>query len=226
MSALSGGIWNRVGLLVLAAFLGVSIPSAAQGRKLYPVDEGKRNPSFRAFRQKLITALRRRDRQFVLGTLHPEIVFSFVSAGSSEGFKKEWNLHKPGASWEPLRRELLRVLSLGGSFDKGEFWAPYVYSEWPDDPNDPDGGLFSGCILGRRVPVRSRPSPTAPIITRLSYDIVKMPEWTDKPWVKIITPGGRRGYVASRFFYSSGFYRAGFKKVKGKWKMMFFIAGD
>lgn len=212
--------------LAFAVLVGVTVPSEAQARKLYPVDEGKRNRSFSAFRQQLIKALRQWDRQFLLSVLDAKITYSVVNLGSVRGFKEYWDLDQPGRSWGKLRTELLTVLALGGSFKKGDFYAPYPSSKWPEDPNDPDGGLFSGCILGRRIPVRSRPSAKAPIFTRLSYDIVDIPEWRDGPWVEIITPKGWRGYVASHSFRSPGDYSAIFEKIKGRWKLVFFLAGD
>lgn len=217
---------NRA-LLPLAVMLvaGSLGPTAAQARKLYPVDEAGKDPSFQAFRRRLVAALRRGDRTFVLGVVDPKIEWSFGDGPGIQGFRKAWKLDEAGSvGWNSLRDTLLSTLALGGSFDKGEFCAPYVFSRWPADLDS----FEHAAVLGRQVAVRSGPSATAPILTRLTHDIVKIPPpgKGDAAWVKIITPGGRRGYVAARDLRGPTDYRACFKRVKGNWRMTVFVAGD
>ena len=205
----------------------------SQLRKLLPVDEGSKDPTFKAFRDALIDAVKRKDTQFVLGVVAPDILNDFGGGNGIQNFKTKWRLGKTEES--KLWAELDTVLSMGGSFrveeGKKTFWAPYVYSTWPDDF---DCGEDAQCyaVTGDHVNARREPASAAPIVASLSYDIVKSKiedaasNKTPEGWTRVIVPGGAAGYVATRFLRSPGDYRAGFARVKGKWLMTAFIAGD
>jgi hypothetical protein len=207
--------------------------NALQARRLPPVDEADKDPSFKAFRDALIDAVKRKDTQFVLSVVARDIVSDFGGGNGIDNFKSKWRLGKIGES--KLWVELDAVLSMGGSFrvDEGKktFWAPYVYSTWPDDF---DCGEDAQCyaVTGDHVNARREPGSTAPIVASLSYDIVKSriedteSKKTPEGWTRVIVPGGAAGYVATRFLRSPGDYRAGFANVKGKWLMTTFVAGD
>jgi SH3 domain-containing protein len=221
---------TRLLTTVIAAFL--SIQTAAQAAKLEPVDEAAQDPSFQAFRQKLVEAVRNRDRKHLLSIVDPKIQFSFGAGPGIEGFKKEWKLDRPDSG---LWSELAGVLSLGGSFDtiegQRQFCAPYVYSRFPENLDATE----YGCITGKDVNVRRGPSSSAPVTGRLSYDLVKVADWKpvvekapggSRRWIKISTPQGGTGYVEKRWLRSAIDYRACFERKQGSWRMMVFIAGD
>ncbi len=205
----------------------------SHSRKLPPVDEAAKDPSFKAFRDSLIDAVKRKDTQFILSVIAPDIQNDFGGGNGVENFKATWKLARVSES--RLWVELDTILSMGGSFrveeGKKSFWAPYVYSAWPDDF---DCGEDAQCfaVTADHVNVRREPTSTAPIIASLSYDIVKSrtedPAKANTPdgWTRIALPGGSTGYVATKFIRSPGDYRAGFAKVKGKWLMTALVAGD
>jgi hypothetical protein len=212
---------------------GLTRLQASKARKLLPVDEASKDPTFKAFRDALIDAAKRKDTQFILGVVAPDIQNDFGGGNGIQNFKTKWRLGKTEES--KLWAELDTVLSMGGSFraeeGKKTFWAPYVYSTWPDDF---DCGEDAQCyaVTGDHVNARREPGSAAPIVASLSYDIVKSKiedtesKKTPDGWTKVIVPGGATGYVATRFLRSPGDYRAGFARVKAKWLMTAFIAGD
>ncbi|MFB3920601.1 MAG: SH3 domain-containing protein [Terriglobia bacterium] len=212
-------------------FLVAAILSFAGQGKVLPVDEAAQDPSFLAFRQGLVAAARKHDLQYILTILDPQIVNSFGGSEGIEGFKAIWEVDKPQTKlWDTL----ILVLTLGGSLNVSDqetsFWAPYVYSRWP---NEVDAFEY-GAIIGTNVRVRARPDPVAPVVATLSYDIVKFADQSWLPageagensWVKIITPAGHEGFVSSRFVRSPIDYRIGFLKKNGKWTITYFVAGD
>ena len=214
-----------IALLVLA----LVAPTLAQARQLYPVDEGPRDPSFLRFRQRLIAAAKQRDRRYIYSIVDPKIRWSFGADTGKQGFKQHWTEAAPGA----LETELIQILSLGGEFNsKGEFWVPYVFSHWPDQFD----AFEHQAITGKNVSIRQRPDLAAPVIVRLSYEIVKRapdpsPAQSGKSsdpgeWVKIVTPAGRQGFVAAGYVRSPIDYRACFKKRGGRWWMTVLVAGD
>ncbi|MDQ3472495.1 MAG: SH3 domain-containing protein [Acidobacteriota bacterium] len=212
---------------------------AAQEVKLYPVDEAARDASFKRFRERLILALKRRDRKFLLGIVHPEIQNNIVDGHNGiEGFIAKWKLNSPDSK---VWTELLTTLSLGGSFEKENgqklFVAPYVTSRWGSLenklPRDADAFTHSA-IIAARVPVYSKPDAAGRAVAFLSYDVVEVDNdrsvWKcdheELRWAKIKTLKGQEGYVLGNRIRAAVDYRAYFKKVRGKWMMNAFLAGD
>jgi hypothetical protein len=209
------------------------VSSAAQERRLLPVDVAGKDASFRQFRDKLISAARRRDHKFVLSVVDRNIRNGFGGADGIENFKKQW---KPASAKSHLWDELLFVLTHGGAFERASggktFWAPYVYSNFPDKL---DAFEYSA-VTEKSVKLLSAPRASSRIVADLSYTVVKVDYQNsvkDKSnaenyaWLKVETLGGKSGYLPGRFVRSPIGYRAAFEKNRGGlWKMVAFLAGD
>lgn len=216
-----------IGLLLL---LGVSINVSAQKeRYVRPVDEATKDKSFSAFRAKLIEAVKKRDKKYLLSVLDANIKNSFGGDGGIEEFKEMWEID---SSKSKLWDELRVVLSNGGTFlDKKTFAAPYSFNGFPEDLD----AFEHQVIFGNNVNLRAKPNLSAEVVSNLSYNIVKVdyensvsdgkPEPTYL-WLKVETLGGKKGFVSAEFVRSPIDYRAIFVKEKGKWKMSAFVAGD
>jgi hypothetical protein len=205
----------------------VLVGTSAQARKLYPVDEGPRDPSFLAFRNRLIAAAKNHDLRFVHSHLDPHVISSFGAGETIAAFKQTYEGKDAD---DDLWQALLTVLSLGGQFDgKHEFHAPYVSARFPEDLD-----VFTyEAIMGRNVRVRVQPSEAASVVETLSYDIVKVdekgsvPPNSDNPsWLRITTPHGHKGYVAAQYLRSPVDYHASFKKRRGRWWITGLVAGE
>lgn len=208
----------------------ILVISSAHAGKLYPVDEAGKDHSFQLFRDRLLNAVQNHDQDFLLSIIAPDIINSFGGDEGKENFVKIWEPDKPDSKiWQTLED----ILTLGGNFspDRQEFWAPYVFAAFPDNKD-----AFSYlAIVGENVNVRARPHHDAPVLSKLSYDLVKkldnLPVLEETPagprrWLKIATPQGRAGYVAAHYTHSPLDYRAGFKKINGRWLMAALVAGD
>lgn len=222
------GKWMPVVVSVLiAGFLG-QVPAYAD--KLYPVDQGSTDSSFKAFREQLRSAIKRHDSKFILHSLAPDVLVSYGGCEGVKCFTQFWKLNQPNSQ---LWSTLSNILSLGGSFEtyrsEKYFCAPYIFSKFPNSVNgkELEGVHEYAAIIGQNVNVRSRPNLNAPIVTILSYDIVKLEQSLNSSsgnWFKILAP--TPGYVSSQFIRNPFGYRACFKKVNGKWLMNALIAGD
>lgn len=197
-----------------------------KGPKLLPVDEGSKDASFVAFRQELLTAVRSRDGEAVLKIADPKIRTSFGNGGGIAEFEKKWKTEDAAS---PLWAELEHILTHGGSFQKTggdrRFWAPYVYSDWPENI-DPFEHL---AVVAKDVALHESANDTSPVLAALSHDIVSRAEPggpDPKPWQKIKTADGRTGFVDSKLVRSPVGYRAGFAKKNGQWWMEALVAGD
>lgn len=200
----------------------------AQVGKLFPIDEAAQAPSFLAFRARLLNAVKMRDASFIRSILDLQILNSFGGDGGINEFMEFW---KPDHPESRLWSVLLGVLQRGGAFnpqDADEFCAPYTYSNFP--------GLDAfehSVITAENVLVRQQPSLNAPIITRLSYDIVLVTDFSAESirrdghqWVKIKLADDRIGFVSAKHLRSPIDYRACFQKKNGKWFMVTLVAGD
>ena len=180
-----------------------------EGPRLVPVDEASGNPEFAAYRQQLLEAVHRRDADAVIALVDPHVRTDFGGGGGADDFRK--SLAAPG-TWENLDT----VLTHGGTFlGSDAFWAPYVYSAWPEDRD----AFQHLAILGEKVPVRDA---AGKVFGTLTHSIV---ERTDKEGeVRLVD--GRTGSVDPKQLWSPVGYRAGFNKVSGAWRMTAFVAGD
>lgn len=223
----------RTALIHLSVWiLATTSLTIAQERFVVPIDEGPQDKSFVAFRNDLIAALKRKDKNFLTGVLDKNIAVSFGGDDGIEDFKKYWSFNQPDTKvWD----ELLKVVLNGGKFvnDGGdkEFCAPYSFSNFPDDIDSFEHNM----IFGSNVRLRSKPDLKSKIIGKLSYNVVKI-DWENSvndgkveptyTWYKVETLGRMKGFVSAEYVRSPIAHRACFTKSKGKWKLTAFIAGD
>lgn len=221
--------------VVILIFIFSIVGAAQKERQVFPVDEGKKDASFDAFRQKFIAAVKRRDVKFLIETLDRDVKGSFGGDSGIADFKRLWKLDQPEKS--ELWGELLTVLTNGGTFLKEpaiknkQFCAPYSFTVFPEDL---DAFEYS-MIFGNNVNLRADPNVKSEVVAQLSYNVVKVDyenSVADKNkegeynWLKIETLGGKKGFVSAEFVRSPIDFRGCFEKIKGKWKMTFFLAGD
>lgn len=202
---------------------------AAKPIKLLPVDEGLQDPSFADFRDKLLTATRNHDVEFVLGVLDRNIINGSDTERGIKEFKNQWRIdQREGKLWETLST----ILGMGGSFrvseGNKEFCAPYVTSKWPTVVSQlPQGAdpLDYQAIIDKDVAMRVEPDSRAATVTTLSYDVVKVnslaprSEIKNSSWLKITTLSGQEGYVPDKYVRSETDYHACFKRFGSMWFM-------
>ncbi len=202
----------------------VTEPPAVAGPKLAPVDEASSDPSLVRFRSDLLGAVMRHDTAALIAAVDPNIRTTFGESGGVRDSRRQWKLDDPGS---PIWKELEQVLSLGGSFNRRasqpQFWAPYVYSAWPDS----EDAFQSLAIIAAGVPLHERPDTSSPAMAMLSFDIVKRGQTSSvSGWTNVQTADGRAGWVSSEFVRSPIGYRASFVRSAGRWRMNALVAGD
>lgn len=202
-----------------------SLP-AVSGPKLMPVDEATKDPSLVAFRTQLLDIVRRKDTAALLAVVEPTIRTTFGGGGGVADLRKQWKLDDADSH---LWNELDEIFRNGGKFQQGgdtsRFWAPYVYSAWPDSHD----AFAYFAILGENVPLRSGPTDSAPPVALLSHDIVEGIESAQEhppDFRRIRTADKREGWVAAKNVRSPIGYRAGLVKKNGTWKIEALVAGD
>jgi hypothetical protein len=223
---------KKVLLLLIAVAIAAVTISAQEESYLKPVDEASQDPSFLAFRTKLIAAVDRKDAAYVYSIVDPKIRNGFGDRDTIAWFKRDWKLeNKNSKFWKTFGT----VIKNGGAFwsdgtNKNSFVAPYSYSNWPDGLDAFDHSV----IFGTDVNLPEEPTTTGKVVAKLSYNLIQVEHETlpksgrsEYPgWKKVKTLGGLEGFVKEEFIRSSVDYRAGFEKKRGKWMMTFFLAGD
>ncbi len=220
------------GLLMAVAIFVLCLCPPVRAEKLLPADDATIEPSLIVFRDNLLRAVERRDTDFVVAQASPDIHLSFGGRFGRETFRE---LLTGDQAWqgESYWRELEQVLSLSlgeNSRRAGTYCAPYISCV-----------IVAGCaicdsfenvyVLTADAPVYAAPDPSAPVVARLSYDILRL-TWTPEPvggsWVAVELPAGGVAYVdLDRPEYRvPEDYRAFFEKTDGRWQMTTFIAGD
>jgi hypothetical protein len=193
-------------------------PPPVNGPKLLPVDVATSDPSLAAFRDELLAAVRKRDAGAVVALADPKIRTSFGGGGGAADLRKA--LQEPGV-WEDLEQLLTQGGQFVGEGEQRSFWAPYVYSAWPDSH---DAFQFLA-VTGEDISLHQSVDANSPVVATLSHDIVERKE-KQGDWQQVKTADGHTGWVEARFVRSPVGYRAGFLKIAGKWKMNAFVAGD
>ena len=191
-------------------------PPAVQGPKLQFIDEGPRDPSFVAYRDQLLAAVRARDAKAVAALADPDIRTSFGGDGGRADLER---------ALPHIWTDLEQLLVLGGTFRDGMFWAPYVYSAFPEA----EDSFETLAVIADAVPMRATPDANAVAIATLSRDLVTRASafsGEETQWLNIKTADGQTGFVESRFVRSPVGYRAGFVKSADGWRMNALVAGD
>jgi hypothetical protein len=225
----SGRSTIRIFLLILI----LAVTGVTQERFVKPIDEANLEPSFLAFRTKLIAAAERQDAKYILSIVDPNISNGFGGRDGIANFKKDWKIESKNSEFWA---EFLPVIKNGGHFiGEGRnrlslFAAPYTFNGFPDDLDE----IPNFAIFGSDVNLRRAPNTSSDVVAKLSYNIVKLIEEAGSTaegqrrsgWYKVKTLGGLTGYVKSEFVRADIDYRAGFAKKRGRWVMTFFLAGD
>jgi hypothetical protein len=215
---------------IAALMVALAAPAAAQERKFEPVDEGAKDASWVSFRNRLLAALEKRDRKFVLSAVDRNIRNSLDAPRGIAEFRKQWDFDADdGALW----RELPAALFLGSAWLKPakgprQLCAPHLATKWPDDL-DP---FEHGAIVAKETLVKAGPSAGSDTIATLSYNIVRVTDWevadaaaeVKQRWVKVRLKAGE-GYVPEEQIRSPIEHRACFVKTEHGWRMVALVVG-
>lgn len=215
-------------LALVAAFH--PLPLTAQERRLEPIDEAAKDASWTNFKKRLLAALEKRDRKFVMSILDRSVRSGLEGGRGVAEFRKQWELD---SDTSPLWQELKAALMLPSAYhrpDKGplELCVPYVSVRWPQDMD----AFKGGALIARGVLVKSAPSSASDTIATLSYDMVDVADWevddrdpgSRQKWVRIWLKSGI-GFVPEEQIRSPIEHTACFVKGETAWRLVGFGPG-
>lgn len=214
--------------LVLGAALAFSAHAADKVLRLAPMDEGPRDASFAKFRTEFKAIVSRKDAKALMKIIAPNIQNSFGGDNGAANFRKMWKPQDANSDVWPV---LKLVLDMGGNFDsKTEFSAPYVFSAFPSDLD----GFETVAVTAADAVMRDKPKADATIVRKLDHDILTLVAGAKKlqheagpdDWLEVKDAAGEHGFVLQRDARSPIDFRVGFKKIKGRWRMVDLVVGD
>lgn len=212
--------------VAIAIASSASAPVAAQERKLPLVDEGASDLTWLRFKNRLLGAIAKRDKQFLLSILDKNVRNQDERARGIANFRKQWELDTADS---PLWHELAAALQLGGAYmqrDKGarELCAPYLLGKWPQDVEP----FNHGTVISRNAVLQAEPTMASRPLGALSYDIVTVVNWevddksdAKQKWVRV-RHLDREGYVPEEQIRSPIEQAACFVKSGDGWRMTAF----
>ena len=223
----------KLSMWVLAATFAWAGAAAAQEQKLMPADEAAQDASWVSFRNRLLTALQKHDRKYLLSVTDRQVRNTTSGERGIAEFQRQWDLASDAS---PIWRELSSALFLGAAYIERdasakprkavrELCAPYVLAKWPQDV-EPFG---HGAIVARDTVMKREPSSSSGTLQALSYDIVPVLDWdvddrdaaTPQQWVKVRGRAGE-GYVPEEHVRSPIELAACFVKGPAGWRMVAF----
>jgi hypothetical protein len=219
-------------VLLAAALAAVlqPLPVAAQDRRLEPTDEAAKDVSWRDFKKRLMAAIDKRDRKFILAMLDKNVRTGQEGGRGVAEFRKQWELD---SEQSPLWQELKAVVALPAAYhrpDKGpmELCLPYVAVRWPQDVD----AFKGGALIANDVLVKSAPSSSSETVATLSYNMVEVGDWevddrdasSKQKWVRIWLKSGM-GFVPEEQIRSPVEHSACFVKGESAWRLVGFGPG-
>lgn len=210
-----------------AALVLSSAPVIAQERKLAPVDEAAGDASWQRFKKRLLEAVQKRDKHYLLSILDKNVRNQDERTRGVANFRKQWELDTDDS---PVWRELATALQLGGAWIQREkrpreLCTPYILGRWPYELEP----FNHGVVIARDTPVQAEPTSASPALGSLSYDIVAVADWevddkvasVQQKWVRI-RYRDRDGYIPEEQIRSPIEQAACFAKSGGTWRMTAF----
>jgi hypothetical protein len=209
--------------------------AGAQTYKNPPRNEVNKDSSLKVFVDTLKNIVHRKDAPALLKQLSPAV--KVASNGATNGIKGFKEIYAPQFPASQLWKNLQDVIALGGVF-KGNttdaFIFPYAVQR------DMKNKYCDGCgrcitIIAPDVHVRKKDDRLAPSVGQLNYEIVKIVEepvskskgGSSDNWVYIQTFDGKiTGWVRNDLTWDICDYRLILEKIKGKWRINAFLAGD
>ena len=214
------GARMRIKAALLLPILAAAAPPATP-RRLPPVEACGGDPSLNTFRAELAAAVARKDKARLFALVADDVLVDFGGGSGRADFSAAWKLERPAAS--PLWAELGEVLRLGCAREGDTAYAPALFAQLGDDEDSYE--LVVAVKPGS--PMLVEPRDGSRIVKRLDWAVLTLVNWDwTSAWVPVKLADGRGGYVRRDQVRSPLDHRALFKKVRGRWRITAFVAGD
>lgn len=147
------------------------------------------------------------------------MLLTFGGRRGKDHFRAYW-LANP-AEGSKLWSELSDAIRLGCAIKGQTRVFPSMFAQ----ADDLDG--FETWIARPGARLRARPSTRAPVLAKLSWDVLtETGSWDGGEWIPVRTANDRRGYVHRDAARSPIDYRLIAERRGADWRITYFVAGD
>lgn len=186
-----------------------------------PRDECAKLPGFSAFRDAVFAAAAKRDVDALVALADPAINLDFGGGAGTDELRKRLADPKT-VLWD----EIAALAPLGCAVDGTVATLPAIFSRVPADVD----AARTMLVTGTEVPLRSKPTPSAPRVRALDWALVTLKGEGFDPaarYAEVIAADGSSGFVATAKLRSLLDYRLIADKSKeGEYRITALIAGD
>jgi hypothetical protein len=186
-------------------------------------DRSGSDSDFASFRDRVKTAVAKRDVRFIKSSLAANANFGFGGAISFDQLRLD-NAQSP--TWKALEKTFGLGCAPQGASDAG--WVcPSAVAAWRRVTVEHHDHAV---VTGTNVIARSAPREDAESVGELSNEVVRVlqrPANNNAPeWTAVVLASGKPAYILDRHLYSPAEYRVTFRKINGEWKITGLLAGD
>lgn len=209
--------------LALSMLLSLASSANALPKKLPPVDQCSADPSFSKFLSGLKQAVATKDKRAFIAMLSPHVLVNFGGAAGPKAFEDSWDFD-PSNNNDGIWAQLRKMLPLGCARDKNARIIPSLAIQF--DPDSDEQVFEAMLVVAPGAKLRGTPEPDSPALATLSWDVVTAVDQGGDFQTKVRLADGREGYMHDDELYSPLNYRMVVEKLRGKWMITAFVAGD
>lgn len=186
-----------------------------------PQDQCARLPGWSAFQGKLDHAIESRNAAELVELAAADITLDYGGGQGRAELSERLNSPEAGAA---LWADLARLRTMGCAEKDGLAALPWFFWNLPETL-DPAASMLT---VGPAVPVKAKPSPSAPTVAKLDWAIVTLLPGFDSatPFTHVQTETGEKGYVETKLLRSVLARRLIAESRDGIWELTALVSGD
>jgi hypothetical protein len=211
---------NVKGLLLALTALSIAAPAHALPTKLPPIEQCGGDAGFTKFRNALRAVVRRKDRDALLRMLSPKVLVNFGGAAGPEAFAQSWDFDPTSHGiWDQLEI----MLRMGCARDGEVRLIPSLIRQLGPYSDD---ALYDARLSLPGAKLFKEPGAAADAVAVAPWTLVTATDTSSDFWTGVRLPDGSTGWMSDDDLYEPVGYRIVIERLRGKWMITAFVAGD
>ncbi len=209
----------RIRALALAALF-ISSSVQALPNRLPPIEQCGGDSGFTTFREALKKVVQTKDRQALLRMLSPKVLVNFGGAAGPQAFAESWDFDPASHGiWALLET----MLQMGCARDGDVRLIPSLIMQLePYTDND----FYDARLALPGARLFKEPGVEASAVTVAPWTFVTATDTSGDLWTGVRLPDGNTGWMSDDDLYEPIGYRMVIEKLRGRWMITAFVAGD
>ncbi len=179
-----------------------------------------KDPGFTAFRNQLKRTVGRKDRDGLLRMLSPKVLVNFGGAAGPDAFAASWDF---GVDSHGIWDQLQTMLQMGCARDGQVRLIPSLIRQLEPYTDD---DLYDARLSLPGAKLFKEPGAKASAVAVAPWTFVTATDTSGDLWTGVRLPDGSTGWMSDDDLYEPVGYRMVIEKLRGKWLITAFVAGD